>query len=102
MIGVKGNAWLGLAELIGSLMHHEYLLFTADSRQVPIITNPYQQPATIRIGKSRDGFGKFASVGHTILEVLLLMLTFANETKKVSFVVHSFLLDSKLCERRRL
>ena len=102
MTSIEGDAWLGLAIPISGLVHHEYLLLTADSRQVPIITNPYQQPATIRIGKSRDGFGKFASVGHTILEVLLLMLTFANETKKVSFVVHSFLLDSKLCERRRL
>jgi hypothetical protein len=47
---------------------------------VAIIPYAYQQPSSVSIGKGRYRLGKLAGISHTILEILLLMLAFANQS----------------------
>ena len=88
MIGVELDAWLGFAVLVGGLMHHENLLFRADTREEAIVANPDKQPSAIGIGKCRNRLGKLAGIGHAVLEVLLLMLTLADKAKEETMVIH--------------
>ena len=88
MTSIEGDAWLGLAIPISGLVHHEYLLFAAHTREMPVVANTYQQTSAISISKGRNGFGKFTGISHAILEVLLLVLALANKAEKISLVGH--------------
>ena len=51
MIGVEFDAGLWLAEFVGGLMHHVYLLFATNAREMPVIANANEQSTSIGIGK---------------------------------------------------
>ena len=90
---VEFNAWLWLAVFVCGLMHHEDFLFGTDAREMAVVSDTYEQTASVGIGKCRHGFGQLACIRHTIFEILLLMLAFVDEALKIAFVVH---LDAKI------
>ena len=85
---VELDAGFRLAVFIGSLMHHEDFLFGTDAREVAVVSDSYEQSASAGIGKCRHRLGQFAGIGHTILEVLLLVFALADEVLKIAPVVH--------------
>jgi hypothetical protein len=89
MIGIKLDTRLGLAVFVGGLVHHVYLLLATNAREMAIITHSDEQPSTIGIGKCRHRLSQFAGISHTVFEVLLLMLAFANHVEKITFIVHT-------------
>jgi hypothetical protein len=54
-----------------------------------VIANPYEQTPALGIGKRRYRTGQFASISHTVFEVLLLVLTLANQAEKIVLIVHT-------------
>ena len=87
MVGVELDARFGLAEFVGSLVHHVNLLFAADTREMTVVANTYEQPTAVGIGESRYRLGQLTSIGHTVFEVLLLVLALANQAEKILLVI---------------
>ena len=54
-----------------------------------IITHANEQPPPIGIGEGRNRLGQLTGIVNTIFEVLLLMLAFADEIQKKTFIVHT-------------
>ena len=66
-----------------------HLPLFAHTRELAIVAYSYQQPTTVGIGEGRNRLGQLARVVNAVLEVLLLMLAFADEVEEISLVVHT-------------
>ncbi len=84
VVCVELDAGLRAAITIGSLVHHVDLFRGADGREVTVVTNAYEQPSSLSIGKGRDGACELDGILYAVLEVLLLMLALADQALQVS------------------
>lgn len=57
-----------------------------------VVTHADEQSATFGVGKGRHRLGELASISNLVLEVLMLMLAFANQTKEVMPVVCDYVM----------
>ena len=57
VVSVEFDGGGRLAILVGSRVHHEDLFLGAHARDDPVVAYPYEQPASVGIGKCRYRFG---------------------------------------------
>ena len=64
------------------LYHVQFFVHT-DAAHGAIVLDPYEQPASVSIGKRDQGSGNFPAVVDARFEVLLLVLPFRDHSKDV-------------------